>query len=431
MQTVAPPRPDRSGSSNPLPRTPPKAQAESPFNRMVSWLLGFVVAITLNGYPLAGLIAALLGTESTEVTYPYRALSTGLALALSAIVLARGRFSLDPLMTFFLCAYAIRLYYDLTYTSLPDVGRAMVMFIITVVVPFFTVSICRYYYANRRTLMAFLIISGPAVVLLTFLGASTLGPEDSSRFGLDALNPVSVGYTGLYCLVAIFFLWGDWKPAARYLILAPLALGSVYVMLIANARGAAVGFALCVAALSARRGTTLAALGVFIVAVAILFGDTIAELNLFQRLARTGSDVSSMDRIDRMRSSIELMVANPMFGFGYMETKFYSFPHNLLIESGLALGYGGLAIMAYLQARYAILIRDGLRGNAQFIALLGLIGLSSAWLSSTLWASINFWTPMALLVALAAEQNSQRRRGLFRSGRVGGSRRPMQSAIVR
>jgi hypothetical protein len=114
------------------------------------------------------------------------------------------------------------------------------------------------------------------VFLLTAMGtAETSTIESAARFGFDALNPVSVGYTGLYCLIAIFFLWFDTRPLVRFFVLLPLALASMYIMLIANARGAVVGFALCVAALSIRRGTVLIAVGFLAVLLGFLFGDTI------------------------------------------------------------------------------------------------------------------------------------------------------------
>lgn len=416
MQSLAPRRSAPPG--NPESRAQrPTTTAETPFARATSWLLAFVIANTLNGYPLAGVLAALLGVESTIVTYPYRAISVAFALLPTALVLARGRFTLDPLMTFFLLAYAIRLYYDYNYSSLPDTGQAVALFFATVIVPFFAISICRFYYVNKRTLLALLIISAPSILLIiTLQSAASAIWIQGSRFGFDALNPISVGVTGVYSLVAIYFLWLPARPLIRFLILAPLALASLYIVVLSGSRGPMVGLLLCIAAISVRSGARLVIVGSAIVAMAFAFGDRFSQLNIVQRFEGTAGDMSTMGRVDRIISSVNLTIENPLFGFGYIENKYYSYPHNLLIESGLALGLGGFAVMLFLQIRYGLLILAGLRGNAQFVAMLGIIGISSAWLSSTLWGSISFWTPMALLVALAAQQRQNRRRSFLRSG---------------
>jgi O-antigen ligase len=393
-------------------------ESETPFNKAASWMLAFVVALTITGYPLAGSLAALLNVESELVTIPYRAAVGALTVACGAMVLARGRFTLDPLMSLFLLAYGVRLYYDLSYTSLPDVARSMAVYFSLVVLPFFAISIARYYYVNRRTMWAFVLVTAPSILTLMLLGLSgsgVMGQGGGARFGFTSLNPVSISYTGLYCVVAIFFLWREVPRPVRYGFLAPLALAAGYIMVLANARGGIVGLILCLGALSVRKGRTMIVLAGGVMVLAVLFGDMLSELSIFRRLAETGTDMSSLERFDRMRSSIELTIANPYFGFGYVENRYYSFPHNLLIEAGLALGIGGLAIMLYLQIRYGLLIWAGVRGNAKFVAMLGIIGLSSAWISSTLWASITFWTPMTLLIALAAEQRL-RQRGLFTWG---------------
>ena len=50
-----------------------------------------------------------------------------------------------------------------------------------------------------------------------------------------------------------------------------------------------------------------------------------------------GQDRSSYERLDVMRLSIDEAIANPLLGYAYIEPVTGIYPHNLLVESALAL----------------------------------------------------------------------------------------------
>lgn len=377
-------------------------------DRTISWLLAINIALTLTGYPMAGALSAFLGVESTVTSYPYRALSSILLLVLAVLAFVKMNFTLDIVITLFLFSYVIRLFYDSTYTSIPDATNSGIFYLVVVVLPFLAISLGRMYYDERRSLVAMVMVCLPTMVMLVGLGSQASNIEVTGRLGFDSLNPVSIGYLGLYAVVSSALLWPRLRQFYRFAFLAPAILLGAYLMVQASARGPIVGLVLCLVAVAMRRGSVLIVVSTIFVAVALVFGDYLADLSLIQRIAATGSDASSTERFDRAVIALELMFEYPYFGYGYIDPFYYSFPHNLLIESGMALGVGGFLVMMYLQIRYGSLIWSFLSTRQYYVPMMGLIGLSSAWISSTLWASVTFWTPLVMLSALASERRIDR-----------------------
>lgn len=374
----------------------------------ISWILAACIALILTGYPLAGALSALFGVESTVTSHPFRAISSFLLIILSVLSFARMNFTVDIYTIIFLFLYGIRLFYDATYTSLPDAADSGIFYLVVVVLPFIAISLGRMYYDERRSLIAMVLLCFPTMIILLILGRQNSNIEVTGRLGFDSLNPVSIGYLGLYAVISSALLWPRLSRFYRYAFLLPTIVIGAYLMIQASARGPIVGLVLCLAAVAVRRGSVLICTSGILVVGALLFGDYLADLALFQRIAATGSDVSSMERFDRAAIALELMVEHPFYGYGYIDPFYYSFPHNLVIESGMALGVGGFIAMILLQVRYGKLIWSFLSSRQYYAPMIGLIGLSSAWISSTLWASVTFWTPLILLVALASERQIDR-----------------------
>ncbi len=387
-------------------------QLETPFNIAVSWLLAFNVALSLAGYPLAGSLAAALDVPSQLASYPFRALSTGLMVMMAVMVAFRGTFTLDPILVVFFIAYGFRLFYDANYAMLPDAAFSGLFYLITVVIPFIGISVARGYFDERRAILAMAFVCGPTIIYLSFsaLGlAASSRIEETGRLGFDSLNAVSVGYVALYGLVAITMTVKMARPLVRVFLLFPLILLASYMLILASARGAVVGAVLCLLAVSVRNGRVLAVSAIALVFGYVLFSSAMMDLPIVQRIFSTGTDMSSIERFDRIESSYRFMMDNLIFGYGYIETRYYSFPHNLLLESGLALGLVGFVVMGLLQLRFAQLIWTGLNTNRRFVSMLGIIGLSASWLSTTLWGSTPFWTPLVILIAVASEERIRRR----------------------
>lgn len=393
---------------------------ETPFATGVSWLLALNIALALTGYPLAGVTSAMLDLPSTATSYPYRAIASGLTIVMATMVAFRGTFTVDPLLMLFFAAYGLRLFYDANYGGIPDAAFSGLFYVITVVIPFFGISIARGYFNERRAIIAMLAVCGPTIGYLCLAGLRGVGNSrlaETGRLSFDSLNAVSVGYVALYGLVAASFAFARTRPAVRFGLIAPFMAAALVVLLLASARGAVVGGALCLLAMSVRSGRVLVIGSVVLVVTYLLFAEQIMALPIIERIVSTGSDMSSIERYDRMLSSYEFMMNNLLVGYAYIETNYYSFPHNLLLESGLALGLGGLVVMALLQLRFAQMIWRALNGHNRFVAMLGIIGLAAAWISTTLWGSVTFWIPLILLAAMTSHERQVRRSLLFRPRR--------------
>lgn len=322
----------------------------------------------------------------------------------------RKKYSLDAITTFFLFLYSLRLIYDSTYGSKPEAVESTIFYLIAVVLPFVSISLSRAYYNETRSLIAMVIVCLPSMLVLVLAGQDASDVSTTGRFGFESLNPVSIGYLGLYAFMAAVFLWPHVKKFYCITVLAPSIMLGGYFMIIASARGPILGLALCLIALGIRKGWTLLIVSSFFVFGALVFGDNLTGLPIIDRIAATGNDLSSIHRFERIEIALDLMIKYPYFGYAYIDPVYDSFPHNLIIESGMALGIGGFLFMIFLQIRYARLIWLFLRQRQYYVPMMGIIGLSSAWMSSTLWASVTFWTPFILLMALQAQPFSKRRR---------------------
>jgi hypothetical protein len=361
-------------------------------------LYALFLALALTGYPLAGVVTSALGWEGPTISYAFRILVLLLGAGLAGQAVLRGRPRMLPvLVMIFFSLYLVRLYYDGFIDPLPSADFAFTFYVSVVLVPCLAMAVATDGYDETKFALSTFWVGSVACVSITLLDAAGWGVsrlEDTGRLSFDALNPITVGFTGLFTVLAIIALWRQ-RPKLIPVFLVGGAF-AVYSIIEAASRGPAAAGAFAIAVLAlARRNFLLFALLLIAGAYFAYFADD-TSLKLLSRFEGIGTDASSAERLYFMQNSIREALDNPLFGHAYADTVTFQSPHNLIIESGLAIGLLGVAIMVVLY--FQIVRRAWLLAKAEHEFLAGLLccAFVNANLSASLWSSVEFWIPLIL-----------------------------------
>jgi hypothetical protein len=372
-----------------LAAAPPRAAAH--------WLLVLVVI----GYPAAGLAASAFDWDSQTASIPLRVA----VLLLAGWVLVTSRSRLEPSRAFTLAAFALvylgRLVWDAAVVSVPGAPEAILFFVVTVVIPCVALWKCARQ-IDHAAVARLMFYFGAAICLVAFLmhtfgiGQSRSLTEATGRLSFEALNPISIGHAAVTTLIAALSLtqprlrWGD----------LPLMFAGVVVALavsgLAAARGPVLGMAAAamVYAVATRRWRWIMALAL---ASSVLLMDP--ETTLWQRFVDVEDDASSVERLLLQGSAVSAFLSSPVWGSAFVEPVEFTYPHNLFIETGMALGVLGLLLLFALLAKS---FRAAFRLAADRKLLLPMLFAQyfvGAQLSGAIWGNCAFWAVTTLLVA--------------------------------
>lgn len=355
-------------------------------------LLGnLVLALTLVGYPLVAAVSQLTGFESGELSAVFRMVVIVLAVVLLVWSVGRGRYRIDPLITLFFALYSVRLMLDLNYSFLPDIEKDSQFFVAVVLIPTLAMGGVRDWFNEKILLCLTLAIGGfggllVAVVLRTSTSLAILPQNYVERARLDFLNPISIGYHGLFISVAAIILLA--KHRSRALLIPCIitsALGA-YLLVVSASRGPFVALALGLAltgAANRRARVTYVPVAIIVAGIFGYFGLPEGVLARFQDIG----DTSAQERIYATQLSIDAALANPLFGYAYVEPITGLYPHNVLVEAGLAMGMIGFVLMAWMQVS---LLWNAWRHAQQgewAVPFLACAMIANAWISGAIWGS--------------------------------------------
>lgn len=360
------------------------------------------LALTLTGYPLAGVVTSMLGQEGSTISYAFRILVLLLGLVLAGQAFLRGRPATPPaIVMIFFSFYLVRLYYDAFIDPLQGADFALYFFVGVVLAPCLAAAIAIHGYDETKFALSTFWVGTIACVSITLLHLAGWADRDaeSGRLSFDALNPITVGFTGLFTLLAIIMLWRK-RPNMFPIFLIGGAFAA-YSIVEAASRGPAAAGAFTIAILALVRRNYLV-FAVLLIAGAwfVYFADN-STLRLLSRFEGIGTDASSSERLFFMQNAINEALDHPLFGHAYAETVTFNSPHNLLIESGLAIGMGGVALMAVLYYQIARRAWRFAKVQYTFLAALLCCAFVNANVSASLWSSVEFWLPLILSVEVA------------------------------
>lgn len=238
--------------------------------------------------------------------------------------------------------------------------------------------------------------------------------SNSGEFGIEmcVFLPIVT-----YMAIGLRPYLAPWKFAALLAISGTALTG----MIASSSRGALLGGSAVIAFMLARSRHRVRAL---VVAVVLLSGGYLAiPAQQKARLAASGEDKTSTDRLTFWRHGIEMANEYPVLGIGYSNWMPYYrdhytagpklLPHNIFIQAVSELGYTGLVAFLLLigctfvinSRSRALAIRAGPAGRLTYHLALGLDGALIGFLVSGFFVTVlyypYFWINLSMTVALS------------------------------
>ncbi|MBU1325365.1 MAG: O-antigen ligase family protein [Alphaproteobacteria bacterium] len=355
-------------------------------------LLTWIVTLSVVGYPLAGMLAVLLGLDSRATSIPFRLIVFGLSVwAMMTVLQKPQRIRFDLLLVVFLWLYLGRLIFDLGRPEFPNIQTDALFYVGSMLVPVMATSLLTRDWHERSIAWALFGVGTTVCVGITLMNAFGIGgdrilTETQQRLSIDTVNPITLGHAAVTTLFAILVLWNRVRNLATLAVLVLGGVAAFWVLFLANSRSpfVAMGLALLAWLFATRRWRILAGLvGASLVA---LVSGAVGRLLENTRFGSAGAR-SASERLLVQDAAWQDFLSSPLTGTGYLDSKFGVYPHNVVIESAMALGIVGLVLLTL------ILVLGLLRTNRAFGAGEVLLGclfcqyLVLAQVSGNLYAS--------------------------------------------
>jgi O-antigen ligase len=263
-----------------------------------------------------------------------------------------------------------------------------------------------------------------AMLLLVYLAFGALAEGRLfQRLSTEVLNPISVGHLGASVFIVTLFGLAASRGMARLLRWAVIGL-AVVVTVASLSRApilSAVLLALVYAFTQRQRGRLGAGrvavrLGLLVgagalCAMALVYIETQTPLQLTSRFVEVGADASSRERELLFAGAWDQFMRDPLLGDAYIERRFRSYPHNIILESMMATGIVGLTLLL-LVVLLACVAATRLVLGSHAVAWVGFLyfqNLIAQMFSGALLLDGRFWAFTLAVLALAAALRRQRR----------------------
>ncbi|AZN98681.1 hypothetical protein EJ066_16755 [Mesorhizobium sp. M9A.F.Ca.ET.002.03.1.2] len=232
--------------------------------------------------------------------------------------------------------------------------------------------------------------------------------SSNSRMSLDKINPIAMGHTAFGFLIYFALIIGKTKRLTiQALIFGPILL---FIVVLAKSRGAYIagaGAMLTYILLLKGSKRVFAVFGAFVIALVILVSSGVELVDVV--IARLQQIDLDTDQSTTMRSLLyagawNQFLENPLFGRYVVEMRFNFYPHNIYLESLMAVGaLGSLPLAAHivLALRSTVgIIRSGKFPLAAVLSAVLFIREAIAGLASgSLWGNSLFWVTSALTIS--------------------------------
>lgn len=338
-----------------------------------SLALAAMYALTIVGFPLVSTVPVLFGLDSQAATVPYRAAVAALVLGILFGWWMRGErilFTWPVRLTLILWVMLVaRMFYDTLVNPLPgEFGMPAEQILLLSLGACFLPALVFLETPSTATLdlarRSIEIVGMVTMLLILYLGLrGVFDGRVLRRLATAVLNPISVGHLGVSVfIVALCGLAGSGFLAKVFRWL--LILTSVVVIVASASRGpilAALMVAVVYSFVRRRRRSLalgallfrLALLAAVIAAVvlAINYLEEQGYISLMERFSETLEDVAAQERIAMAIGAWAQFTDHPLFGSAFVELRYYTYPHNIFLESLMATGVVGAGLLlAYLGA---------------------------------------------------------------------------------
>jgi O-antigen ligase len=424
----------------PAPARRPAGLVVAGFRLLTSPAAAFLLLFpTIGYYTLAAYVNVLLDPESSAGGIVIRASSLAvLIIAVSRLRKRERRFIPNLLLpaTIFTFLYGYRLLENILILDLeipPGNTLVLLTFFLSSIVPAYALA------SSERTIRdedMILLMTLFAVLLVIGMGLNREALMESAerRMALEKINPIALAYTASSMMLFYMLAFGRSKRVMiEAILIVPVLL---IIVSLARSRGmiisTVVTLAIYVIALKGtRRIWVLTGLGGVAAAIAY-YGNPEYIDHVIDALNRIDvhADMSTAARALTFQGAWEQFLEDPIFGRYAMELQTGWYPHNIYLESLMAVGLiGTVPFLVHfgMAARAAIgLIREREGAFTRvFVALLFIRDGVGAAASGGLWGVSGFWITSFLVIAMwYGRQRDQR---LFfarrrRDGMLDGSR---------
>ena len=391
-----------------------------------SLMLAALYALTVVGFPLVSTVPTLVGVDSQVATVPFRIIVVALSVGILYGWWVRGTrvlFNAAVLSTLTLWALLVaRMFVDTMVDPLPgDLGIPVSQFLLLSLGACYLPALAGLEYPDARTLdlaRVWIEVLG-AIAMLAILYVGLRGVFQGSvlyRLATPVLNPISVGHLGVSVLIVTLCGFSGSGRAAR-LLRSLLVLLSVTVIVGSVSRGPILA-ALVAALLLATRpraGARIRLFGVVLrvalvagaigaIAAAISYLEESGIIDVVERLTETLQDVASQERTAMIVGAWQQFAENPFIGSAFVERRFMMNPHNIILESLMALGVVGLGLLLVSMSASLVATQRVLRipGNHAWVGLIYVQYVINGMLSGSLFTDGAFWLFGLGVMALAA-----------------------------
>lgn len=376
--------------------------------------LAWAVALSLVGYPLVGLLGSLFNLGSA-LSIAYRLVVVAIGAWALLRLKRRHWTALDLTLVLFFGFYALRLGID--WPSTPgDIEFHVTFLLVACLVPAALISMATQQWHQQQVVLAMLIVGAPAVALAVLV--PELSGDDSyyaiGRLSYDKVNPITLGHHALTTLIAAGCYWRFAQGKISKVMLLLVMGMCVWGLVSAGSRGAWVAAFACGAftlLLRVRNWWLWGPVLIFAIPAGIYVSDPwlkLSDLLDLTRMATIGSDQSSLGRVESYQAAWDTFMANPLFGESYVLPDGY-YPHNLIVETGMAMGVIGLVVLAIILARavwYSIVF---MRGRYYLLPLLFVQAVVWQQFSGAIYTAAFLWVTITTLLAQGVWEQSRHR----------------------
>lgn len=368
-------------------------------NLLTAWLF----ALALFGYPLAGALTSVLQVDSRAGSIPFRLA----VILLGLLVIARARVprggGARTLLMLLWAAYSMRLIHDTFAAEIQDADYALMFFFAGTLLPSFALLARAQWQQNTFARTSLLVSGFGCLAMLLGNALGKFGDADlteaTGRLTVAALSPISLGHLAASTILCALVLWRSSLSWGRLaLVFVIFVAGSALIE--AGSKGPAVALGVCLLAWSLRRVSKRWPILLVCTALAAMaMAGASGENPLVMRLSATSEDESTFIRLLLWKNTITQIAGSPLLGSAFVELESGFYPHNVILESALAMGlplttvFTGLLLLVCWRAWNALAsAREDLLGLLFIQALLG------AMVSGSLYGATMLWVTLALLI---------------------------------
>lgn len=369
-------------------------------HQSLEWLL----VLTLIGYPIAGLLSSAFDWNSTVTSIPFRA---GIFLLTLWIIFRAHptRQKNRPLrwLLWFWLIYLIRLIWDWAVIGVPGSLETLVYFVVTTLLPCIALTywpprMQTHRVASKLVWMGAGICAAAILMDSLQIGVERSLTERTGRLSFEAVNPITLGHVAATTLIAILCMMHRRLDAITRVGLTFASAAAATCLVLAASRGPLVALG---AAAIAFVGATGRWHWLAILALLFLPSALDQDNELWTRFLSIDEDQSALARLLLQGNAIAQFLNNPILGSAYIELEFLEYPHNLFIETGMALGIIGISLLFIFLAKSASVAMRLARRSELLIPMLFMQYFIGAQLSGAIFGNAGLWATTAILLSLA------------------------------